>query len=91
MIAQTVAITNYIAKKAGSVLEGKSRKDFAMSQMLISEGEDIYNLAQKQCPTLFVSLEKKGGLEPYKVSHKMDEKELILSPNPNPILIPSHT
>jgi hypothetical protein len=32
-IGQSRAIANYIAKKAGPVLEGKSDKDFALSQV----------------------------------------------------------
>merc|ERR1711966_515781 len=39
--AQSTAIVNIMARKAG--IEGKTDKDFAISQMLIAEGEDLYN------------------------------------------------
>lgn len=44
VIGQSTAIANYIAKKAGAVLEGDSDKDYAVSQMLMAEGEDIYSM-----------------------------------------------
>merc|ERR1712151_705246 len=39
--------------KAGGI-EGKDLEEFTMSQMLIAEGEDLYNLMQKYQPTKFV-------------------------------------
>eukprot|EP00931_Biecheleriopsis_adriatica_P104831 TRINITY_DN79449_c0_g1_i1.p1 TRINITY_DN79449_c0_g1~~TRINITY_DN79449_c0_g1_i1.p1 ORF type:complete len:258 (+),score=79.49 TRINITY_DN79449_c0_g1_i1:58-831(+) len=52
VIGQAVAICNYIGKVAG--LEGKDADEFAMSQMLLAEGEDLYNAMQKYQPTMFV-------------------------------------
>jgi len=40
VIGQSTAIANYIAKVGG--LEGDSDEDFALSQMCMAEGEDIY-------------------------------------------------
>ena len=45
VIGQSIAITNYIAKKGG--IDGASDDEFALGQMLIAEGEDIYALCQK--------------------------------------------
>ena len=56
-IAQCVAIVNYIGKKAGT--DGHGRAEFATSQMLLAEAEDIYAGLQKFCATAFVPLEKK--------------------------------
>lgn len=47
VIGQAVAIANYIAKKAGAVLEGESDEEFAVSQMCMQEGEDIYSMLGK--------------------------------------------
>jgi glutathione S-transferase len=38
-LGQSRAIANYIARKAGPILEGASDADFAMSQMCLEEGE----------------------------------------------------
>jgi len=54
-IGQTLAIINYVAKLAGAELEGEG-DDFVMSQMLMSETEDLYSLAQKFVPTMFAKL-----------------------------------
>lgn len=43
-IAQTTAIMNYVGRLAGT--EG-DLNEFALSQMLMAEAEDIYHLAQK--------------------------------------------
>ena len=44
-IAQSVAIANYIAKRAGAVLgEDGSDGEYALSQMCLAEGEDLYAL-----------------------------------------------
>lgn len=59
-IAQTTAIVNYIAKIAGT--EGADLKDFATSQMLIAEGEDLYSMMQKFLPTINAKL----GSTPFK-------------------------
>lgn len=44
VLGQSVAIANYIAKMAGPALEGESDNDYALSQMLMAEAEDIYSL-----------------------------------------------
>jgi len=65
-MAQSVAICNYIGKKAGSL--GATDAEFALSQMLMQEAEDLYNLMQKFVATKFVPIdnEKKQGLEGFK-------------------------
>lgn len=45
ILGQSAAIANYIAKKGG--IDGASDEEFALGQMLIAEGEDIYTLCQK--------------------------------------------
>lgn len=60
MIAQTTAIINYIGKAGGTEGEGH---DFALSQMLIAESEDIYALLQKVVPTVVVK--SKGSQADY--------------------------
>jgi glutathione S-transferase len=44
VLGQSCAIANYIAKMAGAALEGESDNDYALSQMLMAEAEDIYSL-----------------------------------------------
>mmetsp|Transcript_39306 Transcript_39306/g.92432 ORF Transcript_39306/g.92432 Transcript_39306/m.92432 type:complete len:232 (+) Transcript_39306:3-698(+) len=58
-ISQTTAVINYIARKAPA-LEGSSAAEYATSQMLMAEAEDIYNALQKSVPTKFVKLGQKG-------------------------------
>jgi len=53
MVAQTTAILNYIGMIAGT--EGSGR-DYAVSQMLIAEAEDIYALTNKFVPTIVAPL-----------------------------------
>merc|ERR1712232_448286 len=53
MISQSTAIVNVISR-AAPALAGASDMDFAVSQMLIGEGEDLYNAMQKFQPTMFV-------------------------------------
>jgi len=68
-IGQCVAIVNYVGKKAGT--EGKDLAEFAMSQTLIAQAEDLYNALQKVQPTIVQQLgtvgrdgfSKKGDLE----------------------------
>ncbi len=45
-IGQSTAIANYVARRAGKALEGESDAEFAMSQMLMAEGEDLYAAMQ---------------------------------------------
>merc|ERR1712113_791466 len=52
VIGQTTAICNYIGRASG--LEGKDDQEFAMSQMFVAEGEDLYAMMQKYQPTKFV-------------------------------------
>jgi len=52
VIGQAAAICNYIGKVSGT--EGKDAAEYAMSQMLLAEGEDLYNMMQKYQPTTFV-------------------------------------
>lgn len=52
-ISQTVAIMNYIARKAGKHMEGETDVAFANSQMFIAEAEDLYSGLQKHFPTAY--------------------------------------
>ena len=54
LVAQTAAIINYIGKVAGT--EGESADEFALSQMLMAEAEDLYTLMVKFVPTVFAKL-----------------------------------
>lgn len=56
-IGQCCAIMNYIGKKAQT--EGKDAAEFAVSQMLMAEGEDIYAIMQKHNATKFAALDTK--------------------------------
>ena len=49
VISQTVAIINYIGRKAG--MEGGTDAAYATSQMFIAEGEDLYSGLQKHFAT----------------------------------------
>lgn len=62
-IGQSTAICNYIARIATrkSGLEGNGAAEYAMSQMLMAEGEDLYNAMQKNQTTLFVKEYGAGG------------------------------
>ena len=53
MIAQTVAIVNYIGMLAGTQGCGL---DYATSQMLIAEAEDIYAMLNRHVPTIVAPL-----------------------------------
>ena len=53
-LAQTTAIINYIGRVAAT--EGVQSDEYAMSQMLIAEAEDIYNMMNKFVPTLYKQL-----------------------------------
>lgn len=55
-IGQTVAIIQYLARQAGAVLEGVDEREFAVSQMLIAEAEDVYAALQRNNPTKFAAL-----------------------------------
>ena len=50
-LSQCIAIVNYVARKAGPVLEGADEREVALSQMLMAEGEDLYNAWGKVNPT----------------------------------------
>merc|ERR1712151_1215982 len=63
VVAHSAPIGNVIGKLAGPALEGATTADYAMSQMLLVESEDVYNMLQKNQPTKFVS--KKGTPEEY--------------------------
>ena len=58
IIAQTVAIVNWIGQKAGTggVTNDGCWRSWSTSQMLIAEAEDIYDLMQKFVPTKYVAL-----------------------------------
>eukprot|EP00658_Telonema_sp_P-2_P006517 TRINITY_DN12465_c0_g1_i5.p1 TRINITY_DN12465_c0_g1~~TRINITY_DN12465_c0_g1_i5.p1 ORF type:complete len:277 (+),score=78.44 TRINITY_DN12465_c0_g1_i5:108-938(+) len=58
-MAQTVAICNFIGRVAE--MEGVNEHEFALSQMLMCEAEDLYNKLQKFNPTVFVPLGGKGS------------------------------
>jgi glutathione S-transferase len=55
-LGQATAICNYIARiaKRKSGLEGDNAGEYAMSQMLMAEGEDLYSGLQKNQTTVFV-------------------------------------
>ena len=50
VVSQTVAIINYIGRKAG--MEGSDDASYANSQMFIAEGEDLYSGLQAHFATL---------------------------------------
>ena len=52
-VGQTAAIINYVAKVAGK--EGEMG-EFALSQQLLAEGEDLYQLLGKSVPSLYKKL-----------------------------------
>ena len=70
-IGQTVAIVNWLARSVGPALEGTDEREFAVSQMLICEAEDLYSLLQKDNPTIYVPLStadkptRKGDIAAY--------------------------
>jgi hypothetical protein len=53
MVVQTTAIINYIGMIAGTAGSGR---DFAVSQMLIAEAEDVYAMLAKNVPTIVAPL-----------------------------------
>ena len=57
-IAQTAAIINYVGRTAGT--EGQSAADYAWSQMLLADAEDLYALMQKFVPTVYCQLSAAG-------------------------------
>lgn len=57
-ISQTTAILNYVGRI--SATEGRGT-DFAVSQMLLAAGEDLYALMQKFVPTKFAKLQEGEG------------------------------
>jgi len=61
-IGQSLAIVNYIGRVSG--LEGKDDAEFATSQMLLAEGEDLYTLMQKHQPTIMAGYGQRGKLGP---------------------------
>ena len=65
-IAQTTAIVNYIGMVAGT--EGSGR-DYAVSQMLIAEAEDIYAMTNKNVPTIVAPLNQ--GIKGDKVQQRL--------------------
>ena len=54
-ISQAVAISNYIARRAGPTREGAPGKDWATSQMLYGAAEDLYGDMQQYLPTVYVT------------------------------------
>lgn len=57
VIGQTTAICNHIGWMAKT--DGKDANEYAMSQMLMAEGEDLYGLMLKYQPTIFVKEKSK--------------------------------
>ncbi|CAK9031125.1 unnamed protein product [Durusdinium trenchii] len=53
-VSQCLAIVNYMARLSG--MEGATPEEFAMSQSLLAEGEDLYAAMQKFQPTVSVKL-----------------------------------
>jgi len=66
MVAQTTAIVNYIGMLAGT--EG-SGLDYAVSQMLIAEAEDLYAMTNKNVPTIVAPLNQ--GIKGDKASYDL--------------------
>ena len=58
VVRQTVTICNYIGRAAGT--ECRDVNEYTMSQMLMAEGEDLYNLMQRYQPTVFVKENSPG-------------------------------
>jgi glutathione S-transferase len=52
VLGQATAICNFVAKVGG--IEGKDANEFAVSQMCMAEGEDLYATMQKNQDTMFV-------------------------------------
>merc|ERR1712113_824255 len=82
VIGQSIAICNYIGHVAGTA--GKDPAEYAMSQMLLAEGEDLYNLMQKYQPTMFVKSksEDNGKFWSELVPAEMRKLEGLLSKTP---------
>jgi glutathione S-transferase len=74
VIGQACAIANYIAKKAGAILEGASDKDFALSQMCMSEGEDIYSMLGKCELAMWKTIEQRNS--------KLEEAKALFAEKP---------
>jgi hypothetical protein len=72
-LGQSRAIANYIARKAGPVLEGKTHQDFAMSQMCLEEGEDIISAVGGCQLGAFATVEARNS--------KLEEAKALLDPN----------
>lgn len=66
MVAQTTAIINYIGMLAGT--EG-SGVEYAISQMLIAEAEDIYALLMRAVPTIVAPLNQ--GIKGDKANYEL--------------------
>ena len=62
-ISQCIAIVNYVARKAGPKLEGAHEREVALSQMLMSEAEDLFSAWGKVQPTLYAAWETKPGFK----------------------------
>jgi len=62
-LGQATAICNYLARiaKRKSGLEGDNASEYAMSQMLMAEGEDLYNGLGKNQTTVFAKEYGVGG------------------------------
>ena len=73
-VGQTIAILNYVGRKAGT--EGKDDAEFAVSQMLLAEGEDLFALLNKHQPTMYASLEKKPQADQTKLWGELVPGEL---------------
>lgn len=81
VIGQSIAICNYIGKVTGS--EGKDVAEYAMSQMLLAEGEDLYALMRKYQDTAFVkSTEDNAKFWGELVPAEMKKLEALLSSTP---------
>lgn len=58
-IGHSAAIASYIGRKAG--MEGEGLAEFAVSQMLLGEGEDLYANMLRFNPTCFAALDTPRG------------------------------
>jgi len=62
-LSQSIAIVNYVARKAGSALEGTDDREMALSQMLMSEADDLYSQLGKAQPTMYAAWKGEASRE----------------------------
>ena len=68
-VSQTTAVANFIAHKVGPSFAGEG-KDYAVSQMLIAEGEDLHDMLGKFVPSFKAALGEDGKSADIAVYHR---------------------